>query len=170
MFPLTWSFHLCEHTRFPKNDFCRIVWDSGTKLYHTQPCIHWTEMHPQKSMTLAVRTTNPQQWLPTNLNFPMFPSLLPLQSNFMGFLRNPGALTAVFPPAMLMPSHLMQVQSVLAQVVHQQPAPVEESGLSRSQEYSISVKVAFCKWKEGFLCDESRVGSRTTRRKSELPC
>ena len=90
---------------------------------------------------------NPLQWL----NFPIFSSLPPSPFNFMNF-RNQGAfkLGAVVSPAMFVPSNLMHVLSAPAQV-HQQPARGVESEFNRTQEYPVSLKLAFCKWKEGFL-------------------
>ena len=85
------------------------------------------------------------QWL----NFPIFPMLPQLPFNFMNFHGNEGALGAAVSPAMFMPSNLMHVQSAPAQV-HQQPALGVESELNRTQEYPVSLKLAFCKWKEGF--------------------
>ena len=98
----------------------------------------------------AGRINNPLQWL----NFPIFPSLPPSPFNFMNF-RNQGAfkLGAVVSPAKFVPSNLMHVLSAPAQV-HQQPARCVESELNRTQEYSVSLKLAFCKWREGFLSGE----------------
>ena len=98
----------------------------------------------------AFRIANPLQWLPTSFDIPM----LPQQFNLMNYFGNSGASNAFVPPAMLMPSHFMHVQSAPAQVVHQQPASSAESGLIRTHEYPISVKDAFCKWKEDFLSGE----------------
>ena len=102
-------------------------------------------MRPQGSINPAGRMINLLQWL----NFPIFPMLPQLPFNFMNFHGNEGALGAAVSPAMFMPSNLMHVQSAPAQV-HQQPALGVESELNRTQEYPVSLKLAFCKWKEGF--------------------
>ena len=132
------SFVPTHHARFPKkNYFYRIVWDS--KFQTRKRTGHTSASCPQEPMTPVGRMTNPLQWFPTNLNFPMFPSLPPLPFNFMNIFGNQGALGAAVSPATFVPSNPTHAQSAAAQA-HQQPARGAESELDRTQEYQVSSK------------------------------
>ena len=150
---------MCQHPRFPikgllKNciGFKQVLCLKGTKTDHTSASrvrlliSIVSGMRPQGSSNPAGRLKNPLQWL----NFPISPSIPPSPYNIMNFLGNQGALGAAVSPAMFVPSNLMNAQLAPAQV-HEQPALLVESEMNRTQEYSVSLKIAFCKCKEGFL-------------------
>ena len=155
-----------------KNVFCRIVWDSDKdstwqEQKQTTPLplhsVSWIQLSLKNASTPWTTRVNEFNWQDdqptTMIELPNFfiTTLIILQlyefsrksrtfgsccfsSNFCAFKSN----------AMFVLSNLMHVRSAPAQV-HQQPARGVESEFNRTQEYPVSLKLAFCKWKEGFL-------------------